>query len=248
MTSVTADEYAWIRSSPLFRHALEVGYTLALVRGVVPAEVLRVMGAEPHGSCSGAGALVEEQDELFDAADDGDEPFLAGAFGVPGEGGDWTLVLLLGDGGTGIRPHVLEALSAGGRAVAHTSNGGKPMHFFHWYEDGELRTTFEWPTARSGSTPDALNSVMSEVGFDLPQGDGAPAGGDGRDVDTKAATFALAERLTGVGVTEDLLGDAEYLLGRVPEEPAEEWTGIVIDITDAQGGRFRREFTREGGG
>ena len=43
MTSVTAHDYAWIRSSPLFRYALETGYTLTLVRGVAPREVLRVM-------------------------------------------------------------------------------------------------------------------------------------------------------------------------------------------------------------
>lgn len=36
MTSATADDYAWIRSSPLFGYALECGYTLTLVRGVTP--------------------------------------------------------------------------------------------------------------------------------------------------------------------------------------------------------------------
>ncbi|MFD3616498.1 hypothetical protein ACFWWT_14945 [Streptomyces sp. NPDC058676] len=29
------------------------------------------------------------------------------------------------------------------------------------------------------------------------------------------------------------------------EEPAEEWTGIVIDITDAHGQRLYKEVTRE---
>ncbi|MFE9881518.1 DUF6461 domain-containing protein [Streptomyces sp. NPDC005784] len=241
MTSVTAHDYAWIRSSPLFGHALDVGYTLALVRGVVPGEVLRVMEAEPQGTCTGAGALIERQDELLDPTDYWAESFVAGAFSVPGEGVDWTLVLFVGDGGTGMQVRFLEALSAGGCAVVHSSNGGKPMDFFHWYEDGELRTTFEWPTARSGSTPDALNSVMREVGFDLSDDEGEASG----RVDTKAASLALAERLTGVRVTEELLRNAEYQLGQVPEEPAEEWTGIVIDITDAHGKRIYKEITRE---
>ncbi|MET8422127.1 DUF6461 domain-containing protein [Streptomyces sp. NPDC005134] len=239
MTSVTAHDYAWIRSSPLFRYALETGYTLTLVRGVAPREVLRVMAAEPQGTCTGADALIERQDELLDPTDYWDESFIAGAFTVPGEGGDWTLVLHLGDGGMGMQPRFLEALSAGGCAVVHSSNGGKPMHFFHWYEDGELRTTFEWPTARDGSTPDDLNSVMREVGFELSED-------ETRDrVDTKAAVLALAERLTGVRVTEELLRAAEYHLGHVPEEPTEEWTGIVIDITDAHGERFYKEVTRD---
>lgn len=108
MTSVTAHDYAWIRSSPLFRHALETGYTLTVVRGVTPDE---------------------ESD-----------------FGVH---------------------------------------------------------------------------------------------------DAKAAVLALAERLTGVRVTEEVLRDAEYHLGFVGEEPAEEWTGIVIDLTDAHGERLYKEVTRE---
>ncbi|WP_244529904.1 DUF6461 domain-containing protein [Streptomyces wuyuanensis] len=64
-------------------------------------------------------------------------------------------------------------------------------------------------------------------------------------VDTKAAVFGLAERLTGVRATEELLQRAEYQLGHVPEEPAEEWTGIIIEITDAHGERFYREFSRD---
>lgn len=244
MTPVTARDYAWIRSSALFRCALETGYTLTLVRGVTPVDVLRVMDAEPEGTCTGADALIRRQDELRDPADHWDESFLAGAFTVQGEGGDWALVLHIGDGGAGMRPRFLEALSAGGRAVAHSCNGGKPMDFFHWYEDGELRTAFEGPGAREGSTPDALDSVMGEVGF-TPADD---EGGTGEQADTKAAAFALAERLTGVRVTEELLRHAEYELGYVPEEPAEEWTGIVIDITDAHGERFFREFPREEAG
>jgi hypothetical protein len=198
------------------------------------------MEAEPQGTCTGVDALIERQEELLDATDYWDESFISGAFTVPGAGGDWTLVLHF-DGGVGMWPRFLEALSAGGRAVVHSSNGGKPIHLFHWYEDGELRTTFEWPTARDGSTPDALNSVMREVGFDLSDDEGD----NGARVDTKAAVLALAERLTGVRVTEELLRDAEYHLGHLPEEPAEEWTGIVIDITDAHGERLYKEVTRE---
>ncbi|MFE0509109.1 hypothetical protein [Streptomyces sp. NPDC058964] len=51
--------------------------------------------------------------------------------------------------------------------------------------------------------------------------------------------------MTGVRVTEELLRDAEHQLGHVPEEPAEEWTGVVIDMTDVHGKRFYRAFTRD---
>ncbi|MER5940164.1 DUF6461 domain-containing protein [Streptomyces sp. NPDC001928] len=240
MTSVTAHDYAWIRSSPLFRHALESGYTLTLVQGVAPGDVLRVMEAEPLGACTGVDGLIGRQQDLRDASDYWDESFISGAFTVPGAGGDWTLVLHF-DGGVGMRPRFLEALSAHGRAVVHSTNGGMPIHLFHWYEGGELRTTFEWPTARGGSTPDDLVPVMREVGFDLSEEEDDTGAG----VDTKAAVLALAERLTGVRVTEELLREAEYQLGHVPDEPAEEWTGVVIDITDAHGERFYKEVTRE---
>ncbi|MFF0110918.1 DUF6461 domain-containing protein [Streptomyces hirsutus] len=35
-----------------------------------------------------------------------------------------------------MRPRFLQTLSTDGRAVVHSSNGGKPIHLFHWYEDG----------------------------------------------------------------------------------------------------------------
>lgn len=112
------------------------------------------------------------------------------------------------------------------------------MDFFHWYENGESRTTFEWPANRTGSTPDELNGVMREVGLS-PAGDPAP------DIDRKAAVFALAERLTGVRVTEELLAEAACLTGEVPEEPAEEWESITIDITDAHGERTYVQLRRD---
>lgn len=228
MTSATAADYGWIRSSSsLFGYALDSGYTLTLVRGVSPEELLRVVEAEPRGVCEGLDELIEEHVEVMDAYEDWPESFLVGAFPVRGEGGDWTLALEFG-GDVGTRPRFMEALSAGTRAVSHSSNGGKPMHFFHWYENGELRTTFECASARTGSTPDDLSAEMSEVGLD-PAGDPAP------DIDTKAAVFALAERLTGVRVTEELLAEAEYRMGEVQEEPAEEWESITIDLRDANG-------------
>lgn len=240
MTSVTAHDYAWIRSSPVFRRAMDTGYTLTAVRGVAPDEVLRIMGAEPRGTCAGVEELIEQQDELHEPMDYWSESFLAGAFTVPGADGDWTLVLQF-DSGIGMQPRFLEALSAGGRAVMHSSNGGKPIHLFYWYEDGECRTSFESAWARDGSSPDELNPLLCEVGFDVTQDDD-----DTRvRVDEKAGVLALAERLTGVRVTEELLRDAEYRLGLVPEEPAEEWTKVVVDITDAHGERFYREFARE---
>ncbi|MEU0742662.1 DUF6461 domain-containing protein [Streptomyces sp. NPDC006134] len=243
MNLVTAHDYAWIRTSPLFRHMLEGGYTLTLIRGRDPREVLRAMKAEPRGTGEGTAGLIEADDAHRAEVDDyGDDSYVAGAFSAPGENGDWTLVLGF-DGGLGITAPCVEELSKGGRVVAHSTNGGKPIHLFHWFEDGELRTTFEGPSSRDGSTPDELVPLLREVGFPLTSGgehdESAP------DVDRKAAVLALAERLTGVRVTESLLQNARYELGLVPEQPAEEWTGVAVDITDAHGERLYREWTYE---
>lgn len=242
MNLVTAHDYAWIRTSPLFRHMLESGYTLTLIRGRSPQEVLRAMEAEPRGTGEGTAGLIEADDAHRAEVDYDywDESYVAGAFKAPGEKGGWTVVLGF-DGGLGMP--CAETLSEGGRVVAHSSNGGKPIHLFHWFEDGELRTTFEGPSARDGNSPDELVPLLREVGFPLtPEGEhdeSAPV------VDGKAAVLALAERLTDIRVTESLLQDATYELGLVPEQPAEEWTGLVIDITDAHGERLYKEWTYE---
>ncbi|MER6039144.1 DUF6461 domain-containing protein [Streptomyces sp. NPDC001835] len=242
MNSVTAHDYAWIRTSPLFRHMMKSGYTLTLIRGRSPQEVLRAMEAEPRGTGEGTAGLINADDAHRGDVDHDywDDSYVAGAFEAPGESGDWTVVLGF-DGGLGLP--CAETLSVGGRVVAHSSNGGKPIHLFHWFEDGELRTTFEGPSARDGSSPDELIALLRQVGFPLtPEGEhdeNAPG------VDGKAAVLALTERLTGIRVTESLLQDATYELGLVPEQPAEEWTGLVIDITDANGERLYKEWTYE---
>lgn len=215
MNTSTGADYDWVRSSTVLRYAIEVGYTMTLVRGVPPERVLRVMGAEPRGTSDGIDELVERQEESNGERDEWDESFLAGTVTVPGDGGDWTLVVQF-DGGIGMRGRFLEALSTGSRAVVHSGNGGKPIHLFGWWEDGRLRTGFETAARRTGTTPDDLLPLMREVGFD-------PADATATDtLERKALVFALAERLTGVNLTEELLTRAEYRLGHVPEEPAEE--------------------------
>ncbi|MGW2277622.1 DUF6461 domain-containing protein [Streptomyces sp. NPDC001770] len=245
MNSVTAHDYAWIRNSPLFDHMLEWGYTMTLIQGRSPHEVLRAVEAEPRGTGEGTAGLTEADDahRAEGGYDHWDESYIAGAFNTPGENGDWTVVLGF-DGGLGL-PGV-EKLSEGGRVVVHSTNGGKPIHLFDRYEEGELRTSFEGPSARHGSSPDELVPLLREVGCPLtPEGEHDENAPDVDRFDRKAAVLALAERLTGVRVTESLLRDATYELGLVPEQPAEEWTSLVIDITDAHGERLYKEWTYE---
>src|SRR4051794_6582045 len=92
MNLVTAHDYAWIRTSPLFRRMMESGYTLTLIRGRSPHEVLRAMEAEPRGTGEGTAGLIKADDAHRAEVDDDcwDESYVAGSFKAPGENGDWT--------------------------------------------------------------------------------------------------------------------------------------------------------------
>lgn len=116
---------------------------------------------------------------------------------MPGDDGPWALVWAVTDD-LAMRHRLMASLSRAGRVVVHSSNGGKPMDFFSWYEAGVLRTEFEAAADRSGSTPDDLVPLIRVAGCDLA---------DALDLDVydeKAAVLALAERLTGVRVTEEV--------------------------------------------
>jgi hypothetical protein len=203
MMAATAADYAWFDADP--ESYLGDPYCLTLVRQVTPAEFMARIGARPQAPRTGWEALWDPSMEAMSA-----DPMLLfiGATTVPGEGGDWVMSVELG-GYLGITEEIILGLSEGTRLVSHYSNNG-PDHFF-WAEDRDLRLEFNpvEPAYREGSTPDALVEVMREVGFDLSR--------DGDNFETSgAAAFALAERLTGVRVTAQLLEDATYTCGIVP--------------------------------
>ncbi|MGF1428539.1 DUF6461 domain-containing protein [Kitasatospora sp. LaBMicrA B282] len=77
--------------------------------------------------------------------------------------------------------------------------------------DGEVRVHFEppFPDQRDGSRPDELLGAMVAAGFDLDP--------EASNVDHHtAAAFALAEHVTGVRVTAELLDTAEFTHALVP--------------------------------
>jgi hypothetical protein len=228
MTASAAD-YAWFRDYR--RGSLQEMYCMTLVQGLTPAEVLARLGADPQGEFAGFDAFAERDMEFQDSQDLYGDYMFVGATSVPGRDGPWTLVVEI-NGTVGTDGPLMALVSERRRVVSHYCNTNA-LSLFHWWEDGELRTQFEGPLHRSGSTPDALTEAMAQAGFDLVNGGG-----------NLAAGLALAEELTGVRVTADLLDNALYTTGIV-EMPTEEWTSITIDITDAQGERLYKEITRE---
>ncbi|WP_034518051.1 DUF6461 domain-containing protein [Actinomadura rifamycini] len=200
-----ADDYRWIYEKP-FGELIE-GYCATLVRGMTPQDFLRAMRAEADGDLRGYAELSNRTWACWDEFED--DRLLIGATVVPGDGGDWVLGLEI-NGYLGIQRRLVEPVSRGTRLISHFRNVNAVGDFNRW-EDGELRTEFEplFPTQRGGAAPDELVPLMAEVGFDLDEHR------EQVDFDPTACAFALAERLTGVRLTADVLSDATFSTGLV---------------------------------
>ncbi|MFI6297693.1 DUF6461 domain-containing protein [Nonomuraea sp. NPDC050790] len=185
----TTTDYAWADGG-----ALDDPYCLTLVRGLTPEEFM---------------ARVDAQTRSRRRLGEG-VPF--GAAAVPGA--DWTLVYE-SDGRLGVTAEAMIPVSTGTRVVSHCEVGNGRYRFF-WAEDGDVRLDFDplYANDRRGSTPDALLTDMVDIGYDLR--DDATL----EDVDFTfpliAASFALAERLTGLRITPELLGGLTFLCGEAP--------------------------------
>ncbi|MEW2358450.1 DUF6461 domain-containing protein [Spirillospora sp. NPDC029432] len=197
----TAADYAWFDER--FPDLAEA-YCFTLVRGLTPAQVLARLGARTGGpQVKGVEALSRLSYDTY--------PERAGnelVVGVTPVGG-WALAVEP-NGYIGVSEEAAVPLSAGSRLVSHSTNVNAVGNFF-WVEDGDVRLTFEplFPSSRWGGTPDALLGEMREAGFDLQDGDDA-------NLDCGAAAFALAERLTGVRITPEILTDSTFLCGLAP--------------------------------
>jgi hypothetical protein len=113
------------------------------------------------------------------------------------------------NGFVGVNDPARTTLSRGTQLVAHYL-GAHGVSKFAWMGDGELWLEFEpaIPTLRQGSRVDDAAVAMAELGLDFYE-----YGSEDRHIG--AATFALAERLTGEAIRYDLLDRSEYLCGFV---------------------------------
>jgi hypothetical protein len=201
--TATAADYDWFEDRlPVLSEA----YCLTLARGLTPAEFLARLNAREQPACTGLDALAGPSGATWNAFD-GRELFI-GATTVAGAGGDWALGVEI-NGFLGVTPEVIVPVSAGTRVVSHFQNI-EAVDRFYWVDDGDIRLSFEplFASYREGSTPDALLDMMRDVGFELSEDDDTAV--------PHAAALALAERLTGVRVTAELLEEATYACGIVP--------------------------------
>jgi hypothetical protein len=108
----------------------------------------------------------------------------------------------------GITTDIVTRLSAGARLVSHHCLDIKALDYFYWRGDGELRFCFIPQEGCMEPVPAELVETMDDIDARYP-----PL------VDPhRGSMFFLAEHLTGIKLTAQLLEEeATYLCGVVPE-------------------------------
>ncbi len=122
--------------------------------------------------------------------------------------GEWSFIVESGSLGTR-EEDVLPSLSKGTRLVSQFALSIKGLDYFYWFEDGEIRFGFWAQEGYMMETPDELVDTMAEIDRLYP---GLPYLYEG-------PAFLLAERLTGITLTQKLLADSTFYWGAVPEPP-----------------------------
>lgn len=195
--TATSGDYLWLREA---FPELSEAYCVTLVRGVTPDELLDRFGVTgDRESLYGVEALVEPSFAQW-SVHEGDVLFV-GAAAV----GDWAVAVEV-NGYLGVTAELLDRLSAGTRLVSHFRNVNA-LHRFCLVDDGEIRLDFDALFAwdRGGTDPDAYADLMRAAGLPMEK--------DGELGNPGAAAFALAEAITGVRLTAQLLARSTFVCG-----------------------------------
>ncbi|MER6177739.1 DUF6461 domain-containing protein [Streptosporangium sp. NPDC001681] len=182
----TPDDYSWF--SPERFPNLADAYCFTYVRGLTPEEVVTRLGVRVE-DCSRV-----TLDELIRR-----QTF--GAVAV----GDWVL-LVEAYSGLGVTEEIIMPLLAGTRLVSHFYLDVDDMDYFHWIDDGKIQFMFRHHESYSEEMPDELAETMERIGSTYPP----------HTDPRKGPAFLMAERLTGITMTPQLLEESTYLGGVVP--------------------------------
>ncbi|TQS21200.1 DUF6461 domain-containing protein [Microbispora sp. KK1-11] len=189
----TFDDYAWF-SYERFPELAEA-YCFTYVRGLAPEQLVVRLGGQPEDFTP---MTLEELIETR-YRNSYDTAFL-GATTI----GDWVFIVEP-NGGLGADEKIITSLSAGTRLVSHFRDV-EGVEYFYWSEDGKIRFCFIADEGYAEEVPDEVMRTMQRIDADyrhLYPSDG-PA-------------FLLAEDLTGITLTPELLEGSTYLCGVIPE-------------------------------
>lgn len=212
-TNMTTPSYSWFETE--FPDLAEA-YCLTLVKGIPPRDLFGILGAREVQRTRGIQAIVDFADETWEEHEE--ETLLLCAVQVEG----WTLCIEP-YGYLGSLDETVGVLSRDTELVSVFRDSDASSHFL-WARHGTIRLHFEppHPGKRDGSDPDGLVEAMREVGFATHPADAHPAEREpvgaerhsAGETDDRAA-LALAERLTGVRLTPELLDETTYVCGVV---------------------------------
>ena len=177
------DPYAWTESD---YGPFAIGAAVALVKGCSPARALDVLGARRATQVAPARAIrdwVTQQDYQH-----------YGTAIEAGEVGGWTLVIEL-NGYQATLPDVLKTLSDGGEVVVIYRNINA-LSSFQYAKNGTIVRAF-----------DPLLPHMSQIGDPLAEESGITFPGENGELHPLPGAFLLAERLTGIRLTESDLSE-----------------------------------------
>lgn len=223
----TFREYLWLKDEP-YATWVDNGYLVSLIREATSNDVLdalRAFNRRPHGvGYLGFGARVSEFEALELV-----KPMTSCAqfVGVADVGDGWVLMIQHNSDYFGIDERLMRPIIEQHEVVCHFSNVNALSRFV-WWRDGECQVSFEpgIPSmdldAAAASPTAGLPTILALI----PE-----VGGIERDTDEprtesfhREGAFALAERLTGVAVTKDLLESADFTVAIVPTVPDDDCT------------------------
>jgi hypothetical protein len=195
-------DYAWIAG---WRNGLLTNaYCLTIIDGLGVDEVMRLL----HTTDRVAGATV---DVLSDASYQAWERFGGDRLVVGVAAADSRKTIMLEDNGyIGVTRELMAPVSAEAEVIAHYRNVNA-LSWFSWLRRGVALLEFEtlFPQSRTGTMATGAAADLVGAGFHL--------GPEENNVDhPTAAAFALAERLTGLHVSAELLDSSSFVLGTVP--------------------------------
>ncbi len=208
--------FQWLNLPESAGGPLDVIFSVAFLRGLDPAEVVRRFSrGEDSGHESDFAELDEEAYEFVMETGGGDGGGYVGVF----QAGEWCVAIEPFGWMAGLHD-VLTEVSRGCEVVAVTRHG-YAEHSFAYAIDGTVVTGYplRCPYDRYGSDPDRLNGFMRELGMGLdePEDDAAwDAAGEDNLPTAVPRGFALAAKVTGVAFTSDML-DRPMLVGPIAE-------------------------------
>ncbi|GAA2859955.1 DUF6461 domain-containing protein [Nonomuraea rubra] len=188
----TPGDFAWF-SYERFPELAEA-YCFTYVRGLTPERLVARLGGRPEEF------TPMTLEKLIEASyRNGYDTAFLGATTV----GD-RVFIVEPNGGLGADEEIITSLSAGTRLVSHFRDV-EGLEYFYWSENEKLRFWFLADEGYAEEVPDEVLEIMRRI--DTGQGLLHPSDGP---------AFVLAERLTGITLTPELLEGSVYLCGVIP--------------------------------